>query len=226
MLRLVGLVAMATLALACSSESGEADDDGATGGAAGGAAGGNAGGNAGGGGQSTGGTGGGSSGELPNSCDDACQTLSAVIDFGNGQRIIERAFYGLTVSSGASTIYVELSRGGGESCPTMSSPTPERLVLLHDVPIPVTTTEVTETDGITAQYFDFVGDDLPTSVQTPGTSITVTPRAIDVCVDCFGEPPPSDADGFFAFDVNVAFDGGTAAGSVYATHCDSLDTTQ
>ena len=106
----------------------------------------------------------------------------------------------------------------------MASPTPERLVLIHDIPIPETTMPLTEAEAITGQYFDFVGDDLPNAVQTAALTISLTPRALDVCPECFGQTPPSDPDGFFALDVDITFDGGTTTGKIYATHCDSLDT--
>ncbi|MDB4961234.1 MAG: hypothetical protein JWP01_1233 [Myxococcales bacterium] len=155
-------------------------------------------------------------------CSGACRTTRLTATFGSVQRSLDRAYYGITKTATGSTLHVEVYKGGGTGCPTMGSPTPQYTLVLARVPIPSDTTAVTSPGTL----LDFVGDLLNGAINATATAVTLTPVANDVCPTCVGMAPPSDADGFIAFDATLTFSGGTITGHVFATHCDELDEQQ
>jgi hypothetical protein len=155
-------------------------------------------------------------------CAGTCRTTSLTATFGSVQRSLDRAYYGITKTATGSTLHVEVYRGGGSGCPTMSSPTPDYTLVLARVPIPTSTTQVTSPGTL----LDFVGDLLNGAINATASAVTLTPGVTHVCPTCVGMTPPSDPDGFIAFDATLTFSGGTISGHVFATHCDELDEQQ
>ena len=162
-----------------------------------------------------------SAGALPATCEGACRTLTLTARFGTVTAPFERAFYGLTRSATGTTVYLEATSGGDDACPSATSPVPDHLFRLDGFPVPATTMTIGADGGLA----DFLGDLLPSRPTALAASTTVTPVATDICVGCAGVP----ADGFIALDVQSTFAGdapGVIAGHVFATHCDSLDTSE
>lgn len=123
--------------------------------------------------------------------------------FGDTRAPFERAFYGV----GAGKLHVEAIHGGDAACPTMSSPTPERTVVIAGLPVGFTG-KLTHADGVRASLLDFKG----TLTKEPilrATAVTATASASGV--------------DFVAFDLQATYPGGTIAGHVHATHCASMD---
>ena len=159
-------------------------------------------------------------------CAGACAELTLSATFGGTTRAFDRAFYGITAaavaSSGAPELHVEATAGGGETCPTDSSPTPDRTLVVDGVP-PGATAALDESSGVSVSLLDFTGELLPDAPIARATALSVTVAFADVCVECVGGAPPSDPDGAVALDVTATFAEGAAAGHVYAVHCDSMD---
>lgn len=138
----------------------------------------------------------------------APQSLSA--KFGVTEPF-ERSAFGLT-SPGKSLsktweLHVEAVHGGGPGCPTMTSATPDRSLVIANLPKDFTTTR-TFADGVRATLLDFKG----TLTKEPilrATAVTATPGSV--------------SDTAVSFELDATFPGGTIAGHVYATHCDSMD---
>jgi hypothetical protein len=159
---------------------------------------------------------------LPTTCTDACTAIDLTATFGGTNRGFERAYFGLTSptksASGEFELYVEASAGGDGLCPSDTSPTPDRIVrvtgLLAPVGVPVPITSAT------VSLLDFEGSLLPDVPTATATASTVTWIAADVCTECTAG---DDRDRFATFDLSATFDGGSAAGRIYAGHCDSLD---
>ena len=92
--------------------------------------------------------------------------------------------------------------------------------MLAAVPVPTAAAAVTSPGNL----LDFVGDLLGGALGARATAVMLTPVAVDVCPTCVGGAAPSDPDGLIALDLSLTFAGGTVAGHLFATHCDSLDT--
>ena len=141
-------------------------------------------------------------------------TTNLVAKFGSVQRMLDRAYFGVTRSASGATLHVEAYRGGGSGCPTQSSPATDYTLVLATVPMPSGMTPVTSPGNI----LDFVGDLLGGDLGAAATAVVITPLASDVCAACSGT--------FLSADASLTFSGGTITGHVYATHCDSLDEQQ
>ena len=163
----------------------------------------------------------GTDGAVPATCDGACRTTALTARFGTTTRTLERAAYGMTIGAGqAPTVRVEAYHGGAAGCPTEASPTPDYTLVLGAMPVPTSAAAVTSP----ANLLDFVGDLLGGALGARATAVSLTPVAVDVCPTCVGGAAPSDPDGLIALDLSLTFAGGTVAGHLFATHCDSLDT--
>lgn len=159
--------------------------------------------------------------DMTTSCDEACQEQTLAASFGGEPFPFERAVFGLTppdqAESGTWELYIEALSGGFEGCPKEDSPTPKRSLILSGLTLPNSDTPQ-QTSGT---LFDYEGDLL--SGDAPflrASSVTLTPRAWDICTDCYNTPSPS---GFLSLDVDATFEGGTVSGTLYATPCTSLD---
>jgi len=170
------------------------------------------------GGSAQGGSAQGGSAQGGSDCSGPCSTHDLQANFGNATSPLSRAVYGLTspanASSGEWEIYVEAHEGGDAGCPTMSSPTPKRTLVVAGLPAPLM-------DGGTASLLDFDGALLGATPVAKATAVSITPTASSVCTACVGQGP--DASGYVALDIVAKFDGGDVTGHVYATHCESLD---
>jgi hypothetical protein len=162
------------------------------------------------------------SGALPDRCGSPCaeQTLSAT--FGGTSEPFERAVYGVETGADAG-LYLEALHGGFSGCPSDSSPTPQRTLVVSGLTLPVDNRPINSAQGLAVTLLDFAGTLLPSRPVAGATSATAVFRAARLCADCVGQPAPADPDGFVALDLEASFDGGTVTGRIFATHCDSLD---
>lgn len=129
--------------------------------------------------------------------------VTAEARFGATVAPFDRAFYG--ASEG--TLYIEVHAGGSAECPTMTSPTPDRTLVIAGLPSPFTSPR-SYADGVRASLLDFKG----TITKEPilrATAVTATPRGSGAT--------------FVALDLDATYPGGSIAGYVYATHCASMD---
>jgi hypothetical protein len=151
---------------------------------------------------------------LPMTCEGACRTTALTATFGSTTRVVDRAFYGVTVAATETTLHVEAHRGGSTACPTQSSPTPDYTLVLGRVELP-TSTDATTSPG---NLLDFVGDLLGGPLGAAATAVSVQATAANVCATC-----PTHPEGFVALDVSLTFATGNVTGHLFAIHCDSLD---
>ena len=104
-------------------------------------------------------------------------------------------------------LHVEAVTGGDPGCPTSSSATPERTLviagLLQTFPAPRS-----YVDGVRATLLDFRAT-LTKEPVVRATAVTATPRA--------------SGDDYIAFDLDATFPGGRITGHLYATHCVTMD---
>lgn len=158
-------------------------------------------------------------GGLPTTCTGACARTMLMATFDGTTRVLGAAYYGLTQTSGGSTIRVEAYRGSDPGCPDEGSGTPDQTLILVAIPVPTTTDPTTTT----ATLLDFEGALLGGPINASATAVTLVPTAASICLDCVGMPPPSDPDGVLALDADLTFADGTIRGHLFAKHCDSLD---
>lgn len=131
----------------------------------------------------------------------APQSLEA--QFGDVRAPFDRAYYG--VRDGL--LHVEAHHGGAPGCPTMTSPTPDRTVVIAGLSAGFVSPR-TYSDGVRVSLLDFRG------------TLTKEPilRATEVTVTESSARPNA-----IAFRVAATLPGGTIAGVVRAEHCASLD---
>jgi hypothetical protein len=165
------------------------------------------------------------------SCEGSCKTIALEVTSDGVDYGFEHAFYGL-VSPDQSLanrweLHMEVQKGGSADCPGEGSPTPEYAIVFTGIPVPTDTTALSSPDDATASLVDYVGDILPTQLFTFATSVTIHPVAANTCTTCTDDAPPTDPDGFVAFDAALTFEDADppalASDHVYATHCDSMD---
>lgn len=164
-------------------------------------------------------------GGLSTVCEGDCQRLTATVELNAVQATFEEAFYGLSISAsapGVAKLYIEASLQGGAGCPTEASPTPVWLLVVSNIPVPLSVDPVS--DGLSVTFVDFSGQLLMTGPISRATSSQVQLTSAQLCIECVGMPAPSQPDGHVALDVMATFPEGSATGHIYATHCDSLDT--
>jgi len=164
---------------------------------------------------------------LPQTCQGDCAqgTLSAT--FNGEQSPLSRAVYGLsaasTTDSGQVEVYIEAFEGGDEGCPTMSSPTPKRTLILSGLKVPLTEMTKTKEDGLNAKLIDYEGGLLGGELFASPEQLKIKAVATNLCVECLEKSSPSDEDGFISLDLELSFSQGALSGRLYAVHCDSLD---
>ena len=142
----------------------------------------------------------------PSATVDAGAGTALTARFGSATGGFDRAQHGVVGTDG---VLVEAHFGGDPACPTMSSPTPRRTLVLSGVRAGRPGVQ-TRADGVSATLLDF-GGDLTSAPLARATSIEVTPRAIDRGASV-------------SLEITATFPGGTVTGSFVAPHCASLDT--
>ncbi|MFO0713644.1 MAG: hypothetical protein U0353_27575 [Sandaracinus sp.] len=137
---------------------------------------------------------------------------SVLLTEGAMSATLDRAFLGYErTGTEITALYVELSRGADGACPSETSPVPQQIITVDHIALTAPGT-VTEADGVAARFFDFEGTLRMEIAPANSTSASVEVTALDLVAGT------ADATISLVFD-----DGGTAAGSFHATHCDSLD---
>lgn len=148
---------------------------------------------------------------------DAPAGATAVaLTYRAGTGTLDRAFFGYHRTAGTiDGLYFELSRGADDACPSATSPVPQQVVTVDGIPWDGATLPVTRTqaDGVTVAFFDFEGtfrtEVAPAMASAASVEVHTVEPAAGTATATVG----------FTFDAD-----GTAAGTLSAMHCDSLDT--
>ena len=135
---------------------------------------------------------------------DAGLTTRILVTLGTRSAPFDRAQHGLNADG---TLYVEAHFGGDPACPSQSSPTPDRTLIINN--LPVDGGAATYANGVRANLLDFSG------------VLTTAPivRALDVTATPLSLQPGQQV----AWHIEGIFDGGTFSGDFDAPHCDSLN---
>jgi hypothetical protein len=151
----------------------------------------------------------------PIRCDGGpCESTSLAATFGASSVTLDVAYLGLEPTDAGMFFYIEAYRGASPGCPQMNSPTPDQTLILANVPA-VAGSTFTYGDGVRASLLDFNGDLFNSVVPARAAALEVVLRDVETS-------PASSA--LLVADVMITFaDGGTLAGTLAATHCDSLD---
>ena len=145
-------------------------------------------------------------------CVGPCATLSLDATYGAKTARFERAQFGWDKKAGkVSGITTEAHAGGRPECPTQSSPTPDRTLVISGVPLGSAGRTLTQTDGVAVTLLDFKAllTDKPLD---KATAITLRVVALE-----------GDAPERVAFDLEATFAEGKIAGHVFAEHCATMD---
>jgi len=144
--------------------------------------------------------------DAPAGCQGACAQTALQASFGSARGAFDRAQHG---DDGTSLLHVEAHFGGDPACPSASSPTPRRTLVLTGVRATADVAPQTEADGVRAALFDF-GGELVSAPLVRATSVRVVPRAWM-------------RGGYVSLEVSATFPGGTVTGGLFASYCASLD---
>lgn len=118
----------------------------------------------------------------------------------------DRAQHGLEPDGG---LYVEAYFGGDPACPTQTSPTPDRTLIIAGLHLVPDGGVLTQQDGVRVTLLDFSGA-LTSAPVVRALTIRATPREVDPGVRV-------------SFTLEATFDGGLLQGTFSAEHCASLD---
>lgn len=158
------------------------------------------------------------------SCEGACKTTTLAVSKGSLSKPIERAQYGLVPPAASSTgdwaIRFELHAGGEAACPTQSSPTPDRTIVIAGVPHDAT--KLSLSDGMSVSLFDFDAS-FTSEPLVRATSATIEVGARSLCTECFEPKTSGPLPRYVAFDLAAAFGDVHLEGHGFAEHCDTLD---
>lgn len=138
------------------------------------------------------------------SCTGACATTTLGLLFGTVQGPLDRAQHGLEPDGG---LYVEAHAGGDPACPTMTSPTPQRTVVIAGLRVGAGVQTLAE--GLRVTLLDFQG--------------TLTSRPLERAVSARATPRFVRPGELISYTLEATFDGGTLTGGFAAAHCPSLD---
>ncbi len=143
-------------------------------------------------------------GPVDSGCVGACATTTLSLSFGTAMAPLDRAQHGLEPDGG---LYVEAHAGGDSACPSMSSPTPLRTVIISGLRVGggVQTLDA----GLRVTLLDFAG--------------TLTTRPLERAVFARATPRFVAPGQLVSYTLEVTFDGGTLTGGFAAAHCPSLD---
>jgi hypothetical protein len=129
-----------------------------------------------------------------------------VVTLGTRSGEFDRAQHGLQPDAG---LYIEASFGGDPACPTQTSPTPDRTLIIAGLHAMPDGGVISYADGLRVTLLDFNGalTTLPfvRATSARATPLSVTPGTLAV------------------FAIEATFDGGTLRGRFSAAHCASLD---
>ncbi|MCU0698539.1 MAG: hypothetical protein MUC96_18720 [Myxococcaceae bacterium] len=139
-------------------------------------------------------------------CVEACATTALTLTLRGRSAPFTRAQHGLAPND---RFTVEAHFGGDPACPTMTSPTPERTVVIANLRHPMDGGAVTFADGLRVTLFDF-SQVLTSAPLERATNARATPRFVS----------PGQ---LVSFELEAIFDGGTLTGTFAAPHCSSLD---
>lgn len=139
-------------------------------------------------------------------CTGACATTTLNASIGGHTGAFDRAQHG---TSGTDGIYVEAHFGGDPACPTQTSPTPARTLVVNGLRSAAAGTVLTEADGVTASLLDFDGS-LTSAPIDRATAVRATARYVA-------------RGAYVSFDLVATFPDGTISGGFFAPHCASLD---
>jgi hypothetical protein len=139
-------------------------------------------------------------------CTGACATTSLTMRLRGRTAGFSRAQHGLAPDG---RVLVEAHEGGDPACPTMTSPTPDRTLVIANLRVLPDGGAVTFADGLRVTLFDFSGA-LTTSPLERAVAARATPR--------FVQPGQ-----LVSFELEATFDGGALTGAIAAPHCPSLD---
>ncbi|MDP3278589.1 MAG: hypothetical protein Q8Q09_25590 [Deltaproteobacteria bacterium] len=139
-------------------------------------------------------------------CDGPCPQTALNGRFGARAAGFNRAQHGVEGTDG---VHIEAHFGGRPECPSMSSPTPDRTLVLTGIRARMDNTPQTFADGVRATLLDFSGA-LTASPLLRATAVTITPRSVQRGREV-------------VYDVSATFDGGMIEGQVVAPHCASLN---
>lgn len=128
---------------------------------------------------------------------------------------LNRAQFGTeTDDAGKPRVHVEAHLGGAPECPSSdpdaaAGAQPQYTLVVSNVPRGNAGESFTKaSDGVTAAYFDFVGDQLDAKPLTQATAVKVTIVSFSSAT--------------FEFEVEATFPEGTAKGRIAAEFCQSL----
>lgn len=167
---------------------------------------------------------------LPQSCEGACRQQELTLDYAGKAGELQHAAFGLTAparaTSGQWELYVEAWDGGFSGCPQQASPTPDWMLILTGLQLPLDRSIRTKTaDDLSLVFLDFQGfffeDDAPLPF-VRANEIRVAPVAAHVDVTRI-LANGTDEDSVVALTVAADFDDGQIAGHLVATHCPSMD---
>lgn len=139
-------------------------------------------------------------------CAADCATTDLLVRFGARTATFERAQHGVEADG---RLYVEAHAGGDPACPTMTSPTPLRTLVIAGLRVLPDGGASTFADGLRVTLLDF------------GGAVTTAPleRAHDARATARWVEPGR----LVSFQLSATFDGGTLSGGFSAPHCASLD---
>jgi hypothetical protein len=139
-------------------------------------------------------------------CEGACATTALTLTLGGRSAGFTRAQHGVDADG---RLTVEAHFGGDPACPTMTSPTPERTLVIAGLQPRPDGGVVSFADGLRVTLLDFSGA-LTTAPLVRATAARATARFI--------EPRQ-----LVSVEIEATFDGGRLSGGFAAPHCPSLD---
>jgi hypothetical protein len=151
-----------------------------------------------------------STSDAPSTGDAPLPATAVTLTYRSHTENVPRAVFGYVRTDGVITqIYLELSRGGDDGCPSESSATPDQILTVSGY---LGTELGTQDTGIMTAFFDFEGSFREEIAPAMSTAATVELLTLD------------QEAGTATGNVDITFDEGSAIGGFSAVHCDSLDT--
>lgn len=139
-------------------------------------------------------------------CTDDCARTALTARFGSRTAAFDRAQHGLEPDGG---LYVEAHFGGDPACPTASTPTPDRTLVVSGLRLRPDGGALTEADGLRVTLLDFSGA-VTSAPFVRAAAARATPRFV---------APGA----LVSFTLEATFEAGTVTGGLAASHCASLD---
>lgn len=145
-------------------------------------------------------------------CTGTCRSMALDGVYGPKTAKFERAQFGWD-KKGPTVVGIttEIHAGGSPACPTQSSPTPDRTLVVSGITVGSEGRTLTLADGIAVTLLDFK-EALTKKPLDKATQVKLTVIAME------GTPPEN-----VAFDLEATFEEGTIKGHVFAQHCTTMD---